>query len=336
MNEQEKQEKFNKLIVAAESYIVKNAKVVLNAIRNTNADNCYDLIYKKYQPMYDINKLREKEENIKKLDLLRRFCIQLQNYQAMPKAINYFSYNSENDSLKSMMLQDNEIFKIAEELYKSNETDALSIYKKIKAKLKFEEEKDAEDKKSFFNDRVKISEDNKPFKKVIVNNKGKCKIYYYYNWAWLKYCVGLSDVFKFLNDNERVNKIFEDKPKSNIFDDIFGLGNALTSDFLKEIGHIKLIKPDVHIIEIYNYLTESSMTLTESSMTSKSKDSKQVQNKFSEWIQKLDNERYTPYYIDKILWLCCTGDFYEDGIIITKMTRQNFLNYFDNYLNNNK
>ena len=62
MNEQEKQEKFNKLIEAAESYIVKNAKVVLNAIRNTNADNCYDLIYKKYQPMYDINKLREKEE----------------------------------------------------------------------------------------------------------------------------------------------------------------------------------------------------------------------------------------------------------------------------------
>ena len=57
MNEQE-QEKFNKLIEAAESYIVKNAKVVLNAIRNTNADNCYDLIYKKYQPMYDINKLR--------------------------------------------------------------------------------------------------------------------------------------------------------------------------------------------------------------------------------------------------------------------------------------
>lgn len=330
MNEQEQekfnQEKFYKLIEAAESYIVKNAKVVLNAIRNTKADNCYDLIYKKYQPMYDINKLREKEENTKKLDLLRRFCIQLQNYQAMPRAINYFSYNSENDSSKSAMLQDNEIFNIAKDLYQRNLTNPLTIYENFKAKLKFEEEKDTKGKKSFFNDRVKLSENNKPFK-VIVNDKGKCKIYY--NWAWLKYCVGLSDVFKFLNDNERVNKIFEDKPKSNTFDDIFGFGNALTSDFLKEIGHIKLIKPDVHIIEIYNYLTKSSMT-------SKSKDSKQVQNKFSEWIQKLDNERYTPYYIDKILWLCCTGDFYEDGIIITKMTRQNFLNYFDNYLNNNK
>lgn len=329
MNEQEKQEKFNKLIEAAESYIVKNAKVVFNAIRNTKADNCYDLIYKKYQPMYDINKLREKEENTKKLDLLRRFCIQLQNYQAMPRAINYFSYNSENDSSKSMMLQDNEIFNIAKDLYQRNLINPLTIYENFKDKLKFEEEKDTEGKKSFFKDRVKLKEDNKPFKviEVIVNNKGKCKIYY--NWAWLKYCVGLSDVFKFLNDNERVNKIFEDKPKSNTFDDIFGFGNALTSDFLKEIGHIKLIKPDVHIIEIYNYLTESSMT-------SKSKDSKQVQNKFSEWIQKLDNERYTPYYIDKILWLCCTGDFYEDGIIITKMTRQNFLNYFDNYSNKNK
>lgn len=318
MNEQEK---FNKLIEAAESYIVKNAKVVLNAIRNTKADNCYDLIYKKYQPMYDINKLREKEENTKKLDLLRRFCIQLQNYRAMPKAINYFSYNSENDSSKSAMLQDNEIFNIAKDLYQRNLTNPLTIYENFKAKLKFEEEKDAEDKKSFFNDRVKLNSDNKPFK-VIYNNKGKCRIYY--NWAWLKYCVGLSDVFKFLNDNERVKEIFEDKPNGNLFNDIFGLGNALTSGFLKEIGHIKSIKPDVHIIEIYNYLTE------------KSKDSKQVQNKFSEWIQKLDNERYTPYYIDKILWLCCTGDFYEDGIIITKMTRNNFLNYFDNYPNNNK
>lgn len=325
MNEQEKQEKFNKLIEAAESYIVKNAKVVLNAIRNTKADNCYDLIYKKYQPMYDINKLREKEENTKKLDLLRRFCIQLQNYQAMPRAINYFSYNSENDSLKSMMLQDNEIFKIAEELYQRNLTNPLTIYENFKAKLKFEEEKDAEDKKSFFNDRVKLnSEDNKPFK-VIVNNKGKCKIYY--NWAWLKYCVGLSDVFKFLNDNERVNEIFEDKPKSNIFDDIFGFGNALTSDFLKEIGHIDLIKPDVHIKEIYKHLTDSQKNPT----------NKNVQKDFSKWIgNQKDKEKYTPYYIDKILWLCCTGDFYEDGIIITKMTRNNFLNYFDNYPNNNK
>ena len=95
------------------------------------------------------------------------------------------------------------------------------------------------------------SKDNKPFKKVIVNNKGKCKIYYYYNWAWLKYCVGLSDVFKFLNDNERVNKIFEDKPKSNIFDDIFGLGNA----FLKSLSifdqesfiHFRIIN-NIHIV----------------------------------------------------------------------------------------
>lgn len=333
MNEQEKQEKFNKLIVAAESYIVKNAKVVLNAIRNTNADNCYDLIYKKYQPMYDINKLREKEENIKKLDLLRRFCIQLQNYQAMPKAINYFSYNSENDSSKSVMLQDNEIFNIAKDLYQRNLINPLTIYENFKDKLKFEEEKDTEGKKSFFKDRVKLKEDNKPFKviEVIVNNKGKCKIYY--NWAWLKYCVGLSDVFKFLNDNERVNKIFEDKPKSNTFDDIFGLGNALTSDFLKEIGHIKLIKPDVHIIEIYKHLTYPQKTPD----SQKTPASKKVQEDFSKWIgNQKDKEKYTPYYIDKILWLCCTGDFYEDGIIITKMTRNNFLNYFDNYPNNNK
>lgn len=320
MNEQE-QEKFNKLIEAAESYIVKNAKVVLNAIRNTNADNCYDLIYKKYQPMYDINKLREKEENTKKLDLLRRFCIQLQNYQAMPRAINYFSYNSENDSSKSVMLQDNEIFNIAKYLYQRNLTNPLIIYENFKAKLKFEEEKYTEDKTSFFKDRIKLnSKDNKPFK-VIDNNK------IYYSWAWLKYCVGLSDVFKFLNDNERGNEIFEDKPKSNIFGDIFGFGNALTSDFLKEIGHIDLIKPDVHIMKIYKHLTGPR----------KPPASKKVQEDFSKWIgNQKDKEKYTPYYIDKILWLCCTGDFYEDGIIMPKMTRLNFLSYFDNYPNNNK
>ena len=43
----------------------------------------------------------------------------------------------------------------------------------------------------------------------------------------------------------------------------------------------------------------------------------------------MDSEKYTPYYVDKIFWLCCTGNFYEDGITINKMTRRNFFTFID-------
>ena len=35
---------------------------------------------------------------------------------------------------------------------------------------------------------------------------------------------------------------------------------------------------------------------------------------------------YSPYYADKILWLCCTGNFHNDGITINAMNRENFVN----------
>ena len=112
----DEENKFKTLVKCAEKYIVNNAEKLLNTIRNTNVENspdmhtrCMNLIKNKYEPKFKI--IEHKKDNSIKIvsnkdpnheldnyDILERFCVELQNYQAMPRAINYKSYNHDNSN----------------------------------------------------------------------------------------------------------------------------------------------------------------------------------------------------------------------------------------------
>ena len=165
---------------------------------------------------------------------------------------------------------------------------------------------------------------------------------YYYNYAWYKYARGLydaivegkinkDDIIKLVKElNEKIEKIDDFKNRlSNIHKfnkDIYYLGDTLTFDFFKELACENLVKADIHIQEIFKkciYNEEHNNILN-----NLGKDENIANQIAWDFITLCNKWEYTPYYIDKILWLCCTGYFYEDGITIDDMTRPNFIKYY--------
>ena len=96
------------------------------------------------------------------------------------------------------------------------------------------------------------------------------------------------------------------------------MGDTLTLDFFKELKCENLIKNDSHIIACYKHVG------------GKCNEKNKIVFEFISMCKKIE---YTPFYVDKILWLCCTGNFDKDGIIITKMNRKNFLMKYKSKLN---
>ena len=112
---------------------------------------------------------------------------------------------------------------------------------------------------------------------------------------------------------------------------IHGLGPALSRDFLKECGCIWLSKPDSHLVSVLSSFGLIDK-LVEVGLTEKQA------NVFCEKIycsaktarEELGDPRITPYRVDKMLWLLCTGNFYFDEMpeklsyrdtIVSSMTR---------------
>lgn len=356
----EEQEKFEELVKIAEKYIEEKALKVLNAKRKSedkeykDVENCYELISSKYKPMYTINnnenvkpddylqankdsKYYEESATTLKGKLLVRFCIQLQNYQAMPKAINYASFSKpkDNDNDTDEINVSNDIFEIAKKYLTEEKAECTAIYDEFKKIKKFEEKAGNRqfNKKEEENLRQKFYKDEK----------------YIYNHAWLKYSEGLADAINFLinkkddlkNLIKNVNNFFQDKPiedfdekiiqkfntnlSKEFYQKIKYISTTLSYDFFKEIGCRNLLKDDVHIVAIYEHVFDN-----------KEDDGKKHKKlvadmlNFCKSYQNIDgNKDKDTYYIDKILWLCCTGAFYEDDIIITSMNRKNFLDYYD-------
>jgi hypothetical protein len=88
------------------------------------------------------------------------------------------------------------------------------------------------------------------------------------------------------------------------------MGIALTCDWLKECGCTWLVKPDTHIIEVYKHLTGI-------------KDNKNIEEKvivdmfdYALLIREKLDQSMTAYKLDKMMWLICTGDFYQKDIKI--------------------
>lgn len=129
--------------------------------------------------------------------------------------------------------------------------------------------------------------------------------------TWPKYCRTIIDAAKFVKQFKDkdcffkfVNSYYEDDNKMAelplvLSDKIYGLGFALSCDFLKELGFVNYGKPDVHLKEIlaaYNYVSAKASD-------------KDVLRKM---IKITKNAEISCYKFDKVLWLIGSGFFYED------------------------
>lgn len=132
---------------------------------------------------------------------------------------------------------------------------------------------------------------------------------------WEKYCRGLYDGIRFLTDSkgeEEINNLIDAhnliplnakiERIKKISKEIHGFGFALTCDWLKECGCIWLAKPDVHIKTVVNYMRNGQIN-------DKISDSDVIREVYN-WAEDIGRKDVTPYKIDKIIWLLCTGNFY--------------------------
>ena len=287
------QEKFNKLVVCAEKFIENNAKNIIEVIRGKKYNSVFEMINEKYKP------LCENIDDITFDIILKRLLVQLQNYQAMPKAINYFSYSKNSGSLRDAFLDDeNEIYKNVQEYFEKHFASLTDNKDTLSTDL-----------------RRHIN---------ITNSKSN---------AWKKYLKGVASVLiKIKGKDDTIkkakNKFAEeikeyccslDKDPTNrklireFHKNIYSIADTLTYDFFKELHCKNLIKDDSHIVECYKQIFGNYKNIFSDFLN--------MSNKYCE------NTKYTPYYIDKIVWLCCTGNFYEDGIIVNKMTQKNFFKF---------
>ena len=81
--------------------------------------------------------------------------------------------------------------------------------------------------------------------------------------------------------------------------EIYGFGFALSCDFLKELGYTSYPKPDVHLMEIFYKLNLSEYDQFES---------------YKKIIEMAKAVNKTPYEVDKLFWLICSGKYYYHGI----------------------
>lgn len=100
---------------------------------------------------------------------------------------------------------------------------------------------------------------------------------------------------------------------------IKGIGFALACDTLKELGYLNYPKPDVHLIEVFSQLglaEEDSVSVFEAIV------------EMAEVCKEIDPEA-SPYKLDKIIWLICSGRFYLDNINVGRH-KEEFIHYMLN------
>lgn len=136
--------------------------------------------------------------------------------------------------------------------------------------------------------------------------------------SWYKWSRSVIDAAKFMNEFKDMEdfKLFVDRFAYNlptrmalpllIEKKISGIGFALACDSLKELGYLDYTKPDVHIKEVFYQIgvcDKEDSTVFE------------IIDRMAVECKEIDAS-VTPYKIDKILWLICSGKFYKDGVTI--------------------
>lgn len=92
---------------------------------------------------------------------------------------------------------------------------------------------------------------------------------------------------------------------------IHGIGFALACDALKEMGFCEFAKPDVHICNVFFELgiaQQSNSTLNNQLLVLES-----FYKLVGDINQNSQGKKITPYALDKMIWLCCTGNFHKDN-----------------------
>ena len=125
--------------------------------------------------------------------------------------------------------------------------------------------------------------------------------------SWYKWSCSVVDAAKFMSDFSNVEdfETFVERFDYNvstrmalpllISTKISGVGFALACDLLKELGFTNYPKPDVHLIEVFSGvgLSEEKPDLVFEAIT-----------------RMADICDVTPYKVDKVFWLICSGRFY--------------------------
>lgn len=97
---------------------------------------------------------------------------------------------------------------------------------------------------------------------------------------------------------------------------ISGIGFALACDTLKELGFLSYPKPDVHLVEVFSQLglsEENPISVFEAIV------------EMADVCKEVDPES-SPYKLDKIIWLICSGRFYLDDISVGRH-KDDFIKY---------
>lgn len=136
--------------------------------------------------------------------------------------------------------------------------------------------------------------------------------------SWRKWSRAVIDAAKFMSDFHTADEFRDfvqqfDYNKNTrlalpllISKRISGMGFALACDTLKELGYLDYPKPDVHLIEVFSQLGLSDVdpiSVFEGIV------------EMAEVCKEIDSES-SPYKLDKIIWLICSGKFYLDDISV--------------------
>lgn len=152
--------------------------------------------------------------------------------------------------------------------------------------------------------------------------------------SWHKWSKSIVDAAIFMSDFKDINdfKDFVARFDYNlhtrmalpllISTKISGLGFTLACDYLKELGYTSYPKPDVHLIQIFvgaGLSSNNPISVFEAII------------RMAEDCREIDPE-VTPYKVDKMIWLICSGRFYLDDITIGRH-KEELMNLIHDELN---
>ncbi|RKM59530.1 hypothetical protein D6856_09945 [Butyrivibrio sp. XB500-5] len=133
--------------------------------------------------------------------------------------------------------------------------------------------------------------------------------------SWYKWSNAIVDSAKFLTEFEKIADFEEFVGRFDynvhtsmalpllISHKINGIGFALACNLLKELGYSRYPKPDVHLVDVFSGLglCEKDQIATFEAVV-----------RMSDYCMEAGDTTATPYKVDKIFWLICSGNFYKD------------------------